>query len=759
MKDSKKKWFHRGLAFICAAAMFLCPGSAVSMSAHAAEATERTITESTRKESTEQISEEAVTASTAEEMKAGLQGDGLEEESATAQSAGESKNLQETTGLNQEKENSQTVEENGQTQESTNENTAEESEQVPQAGPSIRRIISPVTTPRRTYEFYVDDTLVDSQTVKNNEYLTEPSKPEKSGNVFKGWSVDGGETLLSFGEDHPITDITGENGTEETVQVYPVFEQKYTITFHNKDGSVITIRTGKPEDTISISDVKFEVLNGYYVSGWTKDPEGSETGKVGDSITIPAAGDTSSDYNDGNMDLYPIMKDVCWIFFDDGMGNDSTERSYTVPSYIKQGEKVTKPSDPVREGYQFKGWSTKQDGTENDLYDFDTPVTQSMVLYAVWEPVETTYTVEVMIEELVDGKYVEGNYSPAGEYVPTSQEEGTNKITAVTGTTINPTEGKEGTSLDQDDIVKWFDEKSGVQNSYAYDFDKMDQDVTVKGDGQTIVHAYFKLHVFTVNFNLINHRYRNGGLLTYENPYIWRIPGYPLGYYANYVSSVADVSFTINGKTYTIADESTACYSIHARLGEDISRVYPAPQKIDAKIVIKDGVEEDEDIQTLKAMTPFAWYMYYNNKAGATYYRSRMVNRLGTDNIRKSYTRENQVDYTLYFLFQTAAIHKVANTMLENIDDDSFTLSSTSESNNAAVGMDPSNIRGFTWVFDTRRKETYNAPEGTSEQYPDGYPKTTETDDTKIYYFYYYRNRYTLQYWNRGGGSKGIQFE
>ncbi|MBQ9382673.1 MAG: InlB B-repeat-containing protein, partial [Ruminiclostridium sp.] len=53
---------------------------------------------------------------------------------------------------------------------------------------------------------------------------------------------------------------------------------------------------------------------------------------------------------------------------------------------VKPTEKVTKPSDPTKDGYTFKGWFAGD--TE---YDFDTPVTASFTLTAKWQI--NTYTV------------------------------------------------------------------------------------------------------------------------------------------------------------------------------------------------------------------------------------------------------------------------------------------------------------------------------------------------------------------------------
>ena len=61
----------------------------------------------------------------------------------------------------------------------------------------------------------------------------------------------------------------------------------------------------------------------------------------------------------------------------------------SVPEYsedqkVVDGETATRPADPTRPGYAFRGWST---GYSNDspLYDFSTPVTSDILLYAQWD--------------------------------------------------------------------------------------------------------------------------------------------------------------------------------------------------------------------------------------------------------------------------------------------------------------------------------------------------------------------------------------
>lgn len=68
-----------------------------------------------------------------------------------------------------------------------------------------------------------------------------------------------------------------------------------------------------------------------------------------------------------------------------------TEGGNTVPvQNILNGQKATKPDDPTKTGYAFDGWYTEEDCT--NLYEFTTPVTNVLTLYAKWTINQYTIT-------------------------------------------------------------------------------------------------------------------------------------------------------------------------------------------------------------------------------------------------------------------------------------------------------------------------------------------------------------------------------
>ena len=110
------------------------------------------------------------------------------------------------------------------------------------------------------------------------------------------------------------------------------------------------------------------------------------------------------------------------------------KEGYTAPASCTEGEKLAEPEEPSKASsetasYVFEGWYTSADGGETlseTPYDFDSPVTTELTLYAKWkevpfEPVEpaepeptepepTEYTITFVLD---GGQWNEGYTAPA----------------------------------------------------------------------------------------------------------------------------------------------------------------------------------------------------------------------------------------------------------------------------------------------------------------------------------------------------------
>lgn len=83
------------------------------------------------------------------------------------------------------------------------------------------------------------------------------------------------------------------------------------------------------------------------------------------------------------------------VSFDANGGTGDSTKS------VSHGFSVEAPANPERNGYAFNGWYTAKSG--GSLYDFSTPVTGSLTLYAAWTPISYAITYKL------NGGVVSGN--------------------------------------------------------------------------------------------------------------------------------------------------------------------------------------------------------------------------------------------------------------------------------------------------------------------------------------------------------------
>ena len=201
----------------------------------------------------------------------------------------------------------------------------------------------------------------------------------KAGNIFKGWNTKKNGTGEAFGEGSvPTDDIT----------VYPVFAAACTIQVHQEDGTTTKLEVEKGQ-AIGENLPAAPTKEGYLFKGWNTSADGTGETVTADTVITE------------NMDLYPIFEEyippvveVKVVFDVDGQ---KSERK------VVKGEAIGSnlPADPEKDGYTFKGWNTKADGS-GETVTAETVVTDEMEVYALFEqnpaPVEE---VKVVID--VDG--------------------------------------------------------------------------------------------------------------------------------------------------------------------------------------------------------------------------------------------------------------------------------------------------------------------------------------------------------------------
>ena len=200
--------------------------------------------------------------------------------------------------------------------------------------------------------------------VKAGEGITaeKVASATKAGNIFKGWNTKRNGTGEAFGEGSvPTDDIT----------VYPVFAAACTIQVHQEDGTTTKLEVEK-DQTIGENLPAAPTKEGYLFKGWNTSADGTGETVIADTVITE------------NMDLYPIFEEdippvveVRVVFDVDGQKSEVK---------VVKGEAIGSnlPADPEKDGYTFKGWNTKADGT-GETVTAETVVTDEMEVYAVFE--------------------------------------------------------------------------------------------------------------------------------------------------------------------------------------------------------------------------------------------------------------------------------------------------------------------------------------------------------------------------------------
>ncbi len=290
-----------------------------------------------------------------------------------------------------------------------------------------------------TATFMVDDAEYNRETVEYNTTISVPTEPTKQHYNFIGWYLNNEK----YNFETPVT----ENITL-TAKWQPI---KYTVTFESNGGSDVNSRqvdygttttspasrkTGYKLVGWKLNGETFDFANTLIteditlVAEWEKlcvvtfnSNGGSEvaTQYIENNKYASFPQGVSKQYhnlvgwklNGETFDFVntPITEDITlvadWAIYTYEVNFDSNGGTAVPTQYIAHGSKVTMPTDPTRDGYFFCGWyrisfvpdfgggkrfDTKAIGKGNYSYevveyDFETPVTEDMVLTAVWKKI------------------------------------------------------------------------------------------------------------------------------------------------------------------------------------------------------------------------------------------------------------------------------------------------------------------------------------------------------------------------------------
>ncbi|SKB51427.1 Listeria/Bacterioides repeat-containing protein [Lachnospiraceae bacterium] len=255
--------------------------------------------------------------------------------------------------------------------------------------------------------------IPENQTVSYNGKVQRPEDPKKSGSRFDGWfTTDGGTELYNF--DTPVTaGMTLYAGWTSEYKLKFDVHDVTTDTFFGEESPVkydLTLEDAegvKEHVTVSSDGIPVIADTKYSFSAITVDDQYEYVGyRVGngDTNTNPVTAITGT--ITGNTEIVVDVKLREYTVSFNAMGGSPEP----VDQSVRRGDKAKKPeTDPKKAGHVFNGWYTEE-AAQNE-YDFNTPVSADMILYAGYEKdmtISTNATIHIRIpSESIKPKPVE----------------------------------------------------------------------------------------------------------------------------------------------------------------------------------------------------------------------------------------------------------------------------------------------------------------------------------------------------------------
>ena len=261
-------------------------------------------------------------------------------------------------------------------------------------------------TAKKTCE---DDTHVETETVNTTSVETAATCTEKGKTTYRATFTKDGfteqtktvENVEALGHDWgewqvttPATETAegvetrtckNESSHTETHAIAKRGVTSYTITVNSGLGGSASASAGTAEIGVAVS-ITATPYAGYELDRITYIPaDGIETDITeAERFTMPEAAVTVNVTFKEKAVTTPDPATYVVAF----AANGGTEVAEQI---VQAGDKAAKPADPEKDGYTFAGWYTGEALTEE--YDFNTPVTADVTVYAKW--IEKTYTVTV----------------------------------------------------------------------------------------------------------------------------------------------------------------------------------------------------------------------------------------------------------------------------------------------------------------------------------------------------------------------------
>lgn len=195
---------------------------------------------------------------------------------------------------------------------------------------------------------------------------------------------EGGVTTYTYTKTYTVKIDPTAVDAEQYDGYYPL-NGPTTLTVKGSNDEDVTIDFPIPAGKVTLQKYNLSI-NYKYADGTEAKPTHTEFLTYGSSYSVASpliTGYTADKLTvSGSMPDSDVTVDVTFTAKDYTVTYESNGGS-TVPSQtVKYNETANKPADPTKSGYTFAGWYTEEKLTNK--YDFATPVTGNITLYAKW---------------------------------------------------------------------------------------------------------------------------------------------------------------------------------------------------------------------------------------------------------------------------------------------------------------------------------------------------------------------------------------
>ena len=242
-----------------------------------------------------------------------------------------------------------------------------------------------------------DGSEAEEKTVNYNTELT-LEDPVRAKYNFKGWYTT--ETFEAG------TEWTSGTAVTTDLNLYAKWEGEiYTATFVYYEGKDNTTDQKEYDGKSSFTAPSEDAIKrtGYHFDGWFKDQEFTEPYDF-------------TEVAESNITLYGKWGQRFTVTFDGNGGSWNGEE--LAPVVVDKDDKIAEPAKPAKEHYRFAGWFA--DLADEAAFDFDTPITEDLVLHAKWEA--ETYTATFVYYEGKDNTTDQKEYDGKSSFTAPSEE-------------------------------------------------------------------------------------------------------------------------------------------------------------------------------------------------------------------------------------------------------------------------------------------------------------------------------------------------